>query len=97
MTADQEQHDVIVYVSPGSCQPCKATIRAMQKYGIEFKRLVCNETSPAQKAARSYGYVQAPVVVAGDDHWSGFNPDKIKELAIARGLIADRRMASANA
>ena len=28
------------------------------------------------------GYLQAPVVVAGDSHWSGFRPDRIKELAL---------------
>jgi len=29
------------------------------------------------------GYLQALVVVAGDDHWSGFRPDRIKALAVA--------------
>jgi len=29
------------------------------------------------------GYLQAPVVVAGTDHWSGFRPDRIKTLATA--------------
>ena len=27
------------------------------------------------------GYLQAPVVVAGNEHWSGFRPDRIKALA----------------
>jgi glutaredoxin-like protein NrdH len=27
------------------------------------------------------GYLQAPVVTAGDDHWSGFRPDRIKALS----------------
>jgi len=27
------------------------------------------------------GYLQAPVVVAGDDHWSGFRPDRITPVA----------------
>ena len=27
------------------------------------------------------GYLQAPVVVAGGEHWSGFRPDRIKALA----------------
>jgi len=26
------------------------------------------------------GYLQAPVVMAGDDHWSGFRPDRIKAV-----------------
>lgn len=25
-------------------------------------------------------YLQAPVVIAGDQHWSGFRPDRIKGL-----------------
>ena len=31
------------------------------------------------------GYLQAPVVVAGNDHWSGFRPDRIKALRRGRG------------
>ena len=27
------------------------------------------------------GYRQAPVVIAGEDHWSGFRPDMIGALA----------------
>jgi glutaredoxin-like protein NrdH len=27
------------------------------------------------------GYLQAPVVVAGNEHWSGFRPDRINGLA----------------
>jgi protein involved in ribonucleotide reduction len=30
---------------------------------------------------KSLGYLQAPVVVTDEDHWSGFRPDKIDELA----------------
>jgi len=29
---------------------------------------------------RAMGYQQVPVIVAGDDHWSGFRPDKISAL-----------------
>jgi glutaredoxin-like protein NrdH len=34
------------------------------------------------------GYLQAPVVVTGNDHWSGFRPDRIKALAPAGVLTA---------
>ncbi len=30
---------------------------------------------------RGLGYLQAPVVIAGDEHWSGFRPDQINALA----------------
>ena len=36
----------------------------------------------------SLGYLQAPVVVAGDTHWSGFRPDRIKALAGAVSATA---------
>jgi glutaredoxin-like protein NrdH len=29
------------------------------------------------------GHLQAPVVIAGESHWSGFRPDRIKALAVA--------------
>ena len=34
------------------------------------------------------GYLQAPVVVAGSEHWSGFRPDRIKALAGAVAATA---------
>jgi glutaredoxin-like protein NrdH len=27
------------------------------------------------------GYLQAPVVVAGTEHWSGFRPDRIRAIS----------------
>ena len=35
---------------------------------------------------KGLGYQQAPVVVAGEDHWSGFRPDRIKAVAAAAPL-----------
>ena len=32
---------------------------------------------------RELGHTQAPVVLTETDHWSGFRPDKISELAAA--------------
>jgi glutaredoxin-like protein NrdH len=34
------------------------------------------------------GYLQAPVVVVGNDHWSGFRPDRIRALAGAVAVTA---------
>ena len=35
----------------------------------------------ALELVKGLGYLQAPVVVTDEDHWSGFRPDKINELA----------------
>lgn len=41
------------------------------------------ENPEARDHLRSLGYLQAPVVIAGDQHWSGFRRDRIKALAAA--------------
>lgn len=71
---------ITVYSKPG-CQPCAATIRALEKAGLQYVRLDITEDPSALEACRLLGYESVPVVVAGDDHWSGFRPDRIKALA----------------
>jgi glutaredoxin-like protein NrdH len=39
------------------------------------------EDPAAHEYVKSLGYLQAPVVVAGDTHWSGFRPDMLLTLA----------------
>ena len=39
------------------------------------------EDELALEQVKALGYAQAPVVVTSNDHWSGFRPDKLKELA----------------
>lgn len=73
---------VIVYSKPG-CQPCNLTIKALEKAGIAFEKRDITEDPTAREACEALGYLSAPVVVAGDDHWSGFRPDRIKALAAA--------------
>lgn len=71
---------ITVYTKP-SCVQCNATYRALDARGIEYKVLDLSQDEEALEMTKSLGYLQAPVVIAGDDHWSGFRPDKIEELA----------------
>lgn len=41
------------------------------------------EDSEARDYVLALGYLQAPVVVVGGEHWSGFRPDRIKALQAA--------------
>lgn len=43
----------------------------------------------------SLGYLQAPVVIAAQAHWSGFRPDRIKELANPAVFASDATAVSA--
>lgn len=73
---------VIVYSKP-LCVQCDATQRALRKVGVPFKVIDVTEDAEALSAIKAMGYLQAPVVVAGAEHWSGFHPDRIRALGSA--------------
>ncbi|MBA4026469.1 MAG: NrdH-redoxin [Gordonia sp.] len=71
---------VTVYTKP-ACVQCNATYKALEKNGIAYDVVDITEDAEARDYVMSLGYLQAPVVVAGEEHWSGFRPDEIKKLA----------------
>ncbi|MCW2092988.1 UNVERIFIED_ORG: glutaredoxin-like protein NrdH [Rhodococcus erythropolis] len=73
---------ITVYTKP-ACVQCNATYRALGKAGIEYDVIDITENAQARDYVMSLGYLQAPVVVAGDVHFSGFRPDEIKKLTPA--------------
>ncbi|WCT06251.1 glutaredoxin-like protein NrdH [Rhodococcus qingshengii] len=73
---------ITVYTKP-ACVQCNATYRALDKAGIEYDVIDITENAQARDYVMSLGYLQAPVVVAGENHWSGFRPDEIKKLSAA--------------
>lgn len=74
---------VTVYSKPG-CVQCNATYRALDKKGIEYKTVDMSQDLEALEMVKSLNYQQAPVIYVDEEtHWSGFNPDKIEELANA--------------
>ncbi|MFS7357393.1 glutaredoxin-like protein NrdH [Rahnella inusitata] len=70
---------IIIYSKP-DCVQCNATYRALDKHGIAYEVIDLTQDAQALGQVRAMGYQQVPVIVAGDDHWSGFRPDKISEL-----------------
>ena len=71
---------VTVYTKP-ACVQCNATYKALDKQGIASDVVDISVDTEASDFVMALGYLQAPVVVAGNDHWSGFRPDRIKSLA----------------
>lgn len=73
---------VTVYSKP-ACVQCNATYRALDSKGISYVVVDVTEVPAAlEYITEELGYSQAPVVVVDDEnHWSGFRPDKILELA----------------
>ncbi|MDO4253384.1 MAG: glutaredoxin-like protein NrdH [Rothia sp. (in: high G+C Gram-positive bacteria)] len=71
---------VTVYTKP-SCVQCNMTYRALDKNGIEYSTVDVTQDAAALARITELGYMQAPVVIAGGEHWSGFQPDRINALA----------------
>ena len=71
---------VILYSKP-ACVQCDATKRALDKQGVAYTIIDLSEDAAAMELVTGLGYRQAPVVIAGGDHWAGFRPDKIGALA----------------
>jgi glutaredoxin-like protein NrdH len=70
----------VVVLSKPNCVQCSATERALTKSGIEFTKRDMTQDEEAYDLAVSLGYQAAPVVIAGEDHWGGFRPEKIASL-----------------
>lgn len=76
---------VTVYTKP-QCPQCDATKRRLTKRGVDFTLVDLTETPAAlEYVTDDLGYHQAPVVVVedgdGENHWSGFRPDRIDAAA----------------
>lgn len=71
---------VRVYSKP-DCVQCTSTYRALDSKRVPFEVIDMSVDPEALEFVKGLGYLQAPVVVTDDGHWSGFRPDRINELA----------------
>lgn len=72
---------ITVYTKP-SCVQCIATYRTLDKLGLDYTTVDISTDAEARDYVMALGYQQAPVVVAGDTHWSGFRPERIQALSV---------------
>lgn len=70
---------VIVYSNP-NCTACEQTKRFLTVKGIEFEAKMIEDSPEVMPLIQEKGYRSAPIVVAGDDSWSGFRLDKLNTL-----------------
>lgn len=70
---------VTVYTLP-SCVQCESTKKYLTNKDVQFQVVDLSEDATAMDLVKSLGYAAAPVVVSGEDHWSGFRPDRLALL-----------------
>jgi glutaredoxin-like protein NrdH len=52
----------------------------LDRQSLEYSVVDLSTDENALEMVKSLGYSSAPVVIAGDIHWSGFRLDKIKSI-----------------
>ncbi|QCB29105.1 Glutaredoxin-like protein NrdH [Corynebacterium endometrii] len=82
MKKDVAAMSITLYTKP-ACPQCVATKRAFDRSGVEYSTVDVSMDDDARDYVMSLGYVALPVVEAEGNHWSGFRPDRIKELVSA--------------
>ena len=72
---------ITVYTKP-DCPQCTMTKKQLDVLGIEHDLVDVTADPKAHEYVTGLGYSSAPVVVVnvGEDHWSGFRPDRLKGL-----------------
>lgn len=71
--------NVTVYTLP-SCMQCEATKKYLSKNSIGFNEVDMSQDLDSLEMVKGLGYASAPVIVAGEQHWSGYRPDRLAEL-----------------
>ncbi len=70
---------VTVYSNP-NCTACEQTKRFLTVKGIEFESKMIADSPEVFALIEEKGYSAAPVVVVGEESWSGFRLDKLNTL-----------------
>lgn len=71
---------VTVYTNP-NCIQCDMTKKKMDQLGIQYSTIDLSTDQESLDKVLEMGYRSAPVVIAGEESWAGFQPEKIDQLA----------------
>ena len=70
---------ITVYTKP-SCVACNQTKKTLDRLELEYEIIDITLDSQAYDKVVALGFQSAPVVIAGDNAWAGFQPEKLKAL-----------------
>ena len=72
---------ITLFTKP-ACMQCNATKKALDSAGLDYDLVDISVDTQARDYVMALGYLQAPVVEANGEHWSGFRPERISSLAV---------------
>lgn len=62
------------------CPRCRMTINFLRKQHLKFDEINLDRHPQYRESLKSEGFTSAPVVFADGRKWSGFCPDKLRQL-----------------
>ena len=74
---------ITVYSKP-NCPRCDATTRLLDRLDAEYTVIDVSTDTEARDYVLSLGYQEAPVVVAGQHHWSGYRQARVRDAVAAQ-------------
>lgn len=69
---------MITVYTRDNCVQCNRTKAALKKRDLEYTEIEID--AETADSFREQGYQSLPIVVAHDETWAGFRPDKIKAI-----------------
>ena len=74
--------NVTVYHIGPTCVQCNQTKRVLDSLGIVYDQVDLRQHPDITEKFKTEGLLAAPIVVAGEQKWSGFRLERIKALAL---------------
>ena len=74
---------MIKIFSKPNCVQCSMTMRTLDRQGVQYTVIDVSQDAEANTLIQSWGYRQVPVVQVGDEHWSGFRPERLASITAA--------------
>lgn len=74
----------LIYTVGPTCVRCTATKKAMIKFDIPFTEIDLSQSPERASEIADLGFTTAPVVISDLGSWQGYDPGKIRRLAVER-------------
>lgn len=71
--------DVVVY-DKDNCGECRKTEKHLDRLGVVYETKNVSHDPEALAHIKELGFTQAPVVIVGEEKWSGHQPQKIDAM-----------------
>ncbi|MGN1057327.1 MAG: glutaredoxin-like protein NrdH [Comamonas sp.] len=69
-----------IYSKP-NCVQCSMTMRTLDRQGVSYEVVDVSQDNVAAEQLQAWGYRQVPVVQVGEEHWSGFRPERLASIS----------------